>query len=161
MDVSKLKADGSGAHPIKQAGPKSKKFSAGRGIVSDNKRGINNAAKLLGDESLVANWVAASGNKTRSPRKRTAAAGSRSRSASRSPSASRSRSASRSASRTATRSRSTSRASSPARTLPMSNVSSPIGVPVVRTSPRGSLNLPPLPGASRPTIGSPRTSPRL
>jgi hypothetical protein len=168
MDVSKLRVDGSGAKAIKMPGEKSRKVQVpGRMIVSDNKRGINAAGKLLGEEGLAAAWVGASGGKGGG----SAATG---RSRSRSRSASRgSREGSRSRSRSGSRSRSTSRAgsqgsrrgSSPARALPMSPaVSSPIGVPAlptVRTSPRGALALPSLPTVRAPTIGSPRGSPRL
>ena len=152
MDVSKLRVDGSGAKAIKvpTSARSSKVQVPGRMIVSDNKRGINAAAKLLGDEGLVAAWVGAHGGAGASRKARTReASGSRSRSASRSRS----------------RSRSGSRAISPAQTLPMSPaVSSPLGVPalpVVRTSPRGGLALPTLPTVRAPTIGSPRGSPRL
>jgi hypothetical protein len=164
MDVSKLRVDGSGAKAIKMPGEKSRKVQVpGRMIVSDNKRGINAAGKLLGEEGLAAAWVGASGGKGGG-----SAAGARSRSRSRSASrggsreGSRSRSSSRAGSRTASRG---SRGSSPARALPMSPaVSSPIGVPAlptVRTSPRGALALPSLPTVRAPTIGSPRGSPRL
>lgn len=61
MDVSKLHVDGSGAKTVAAPGPKSKKVVIhGTRIVSDNKRGVNAAAKLLGDESLAGRWVASS-----------------------------------------------------------------------------------------------------
>ena len=161
MDVSKLRVDGSGAKSIKiPTSARSTKVQVpGYRIVSDNKRGINAAAKILGDEGLVAAWVGAHGGAGASRKGRTRAAGSREASGTRSRSVSRSRSRSRSGSRAG------SRASSPAQTLPMSPaVSSPLGVPalsVVRTSPRGGLALPTLPTVRAPTIGSPRGSPRL
>ena len=79
MDVSNLKADGSGAKTMDVPGPKSKKMRVlGYSIVSDNKRGINNAAKQLEDQGLVDAWVAVKAQPKTSPKKR-------SRSRSRSP----------------------------------------------------------------------------
>jgi hypothetical protein len=60
MDVSNLHVDGSGAKTVGAPGPKSKKvLIPGTRIVSDGKRGVNAAAKLLEDESLPERWVAA------------------------------------------------------------------------------------------------------
>ena len=72
MDVSGLHVDGSGAKAINAPGPKSKKVQAGGyRIVSDNKRGVNAAAKLLGDEGVVEAWVAAKATAKPSPKART------------------------------------------------------------------------------------------
>lgn len=134
MDVSKLHVDGSGAKTINMPGDKSKKVQVpGRMIVSDNKNGINAAAKILGDTSIVDSWVAA----------RKAGKGSAKSSPRASP-------------------RSSGRSSplpplSPAKTLPMSPVGVP-ALPQVRKSPAGGLNLPTV---RPPTLGSPRTSPRF
>lgn len=60
MDVSKLHVDGSGAKTMDEPKGKSKKIVAsGYRIASDNKRGINAAARLLEDDGLVAAWEAA------------------------------------------------------------------------------------------------------
>lgn len=164
MDVSALRADGSGAKTTKAPTDRSKKILAtGYPIVSDNKTGINAAARQLEDPALVEAWVEARGRKANEGGARGRKAnegGARSRSASREASPARSRSASREAS--PARSRTASRSGSAAATLPMS----PIGIPqlpVVRTSPRGGLALPSLPSVRAGSIGSPRSprSPRL
>ena len=62
MDVSTLKTDETGAKVIlkPKAGGRSKKYLVpGYNIVSDNKRGINNAAKFLDDDRLGPAWEAA------------------------------------------------------------------------------------------------------
>jgi histone H1/5 len=68
MDVSKLMADGSGAKTIKMPSESSAKVLVpGTRIVSDHKSGVTKAAKMLGDDTLVARWVAAQSGKA-SPR---------------------------------------------------------------------------------------------
>jgi hypothetical protein len=133
MDVSNLRADGSGAKVVVQPGAKSKKVLVpGFRLVSDKKNGIKAAAKLLGDESVVQRWMdaKAGGEGGASP------------------------------SRSRSHSRSSSRSPSPARTHEMSPrpLSPSASLPPLprASSPRSSgsgVSLPRIPT----TLGSPRS----
>jgi hypothetical protein len=133
MDVSNLRADGSGAKVVAQPGAKSKKVLVpGFRLVSDKKNGIKAAAKLLGDESVVQRWMdaKAGGEGGASP------------------------------SRSRSHSRSSSRSPSPARTHEMSPrpLSPSASLPPLprASSPRSSgsgVSLPRIPT----TLGSPRS----
>ncbi len=67
MDVSKFRANDQSAKVIELPKGKSKKFVVGK-IASDNKVGIKAAAKVLGDEDLVAQWEAVRLEKASSPK---------------------------------------------------------------------------------------------
>lgn len=138
MDVTNYRADGSGASVIAAPSGKSRKVVVGQIAANpDALVGVKAAAKALGDERLVESWKAA---------REAAKVAVKAAKTSPKPKA-----------KTA---RKTKSKASPASPLPMSPSSprSPRALPVASGSPRGGAGLP---RVRVPTIGSPRTSPRL